>query len=172
MKKALLAIAALLALGVLLAIGSGCSSRVETPVTEADSTFVYPSKEPGGVKASITFCTKVSKRTGRRRGVGQDFTMKRKAKGRALVDLENTTTQDHATLPFHLVWLRPDGKRIYKKHFEHAPGDSITLLQSSLSIPPEKRDPGTYSLRVYLFRELIAEKFFRVHPPAEAVQDT
>jgi hypothetical protein len=165
MKKALLAIASLFLLMVVGASGTGCSSRVETPVVEADSTLVYPPKDPDGVKASITFCERVSKRTGRRRGVGQDFTMAKKAKVRAVVDLENTTLQDDPILPFHIVWLRPDGKTIYKKRIEYTPGDSLTMLQSSLSIPPDRRDPGTYSLRVYLFRELIAEKFFRVHPP-------
>ena len=35
-------------------------------------------------------------------------------------------------------------------------------LKSSISTPPGKRDPGTYSLQVYLFRELIAEKSFQL----------
>jgi len=39
-------------------------------------------------------------------------------------------------------------------------------LSSVLSLPPKRRSPGRYLFRVYLFRELIAEKAFTVRGDA------
>lgn len=149
-----------------LALG-GCSSRVETPTVLSDSTLAYSSKSPGGVDATITLCRKVGSKSGKRYGAGQVFTIGEKSKVRALIDLENVRALGDRDLMFHVVWLGPGDDRLYKKRIDYTPDDSSTTLSSSISIPPDRREPGDYKLRVYLFRELIAEKPFELRAPAE-----
>jgi hypothetical protein len=140
----------------------GCSDRVETPSYAADSTLVYPGKEPADVAVTITFASrsKTSKRTGRRLGVSDTFETGEGSKVHAFVDITNRFARDTDLLDFHLVWIKPDDKTAFKKRIEYIPTDSDTTLTSALSIPPGRRKPGRYKLRVYLFRELIAEKSF------------
>jgi hypothetical protein len=42
--------------------------------------------------------------------------------------------------------------------------DTSTTIQSSVSISPDSREAGEYALKVYSFRELIAEKQFEILP--------
>lgn len=146
----------------LLEASSGCSSRVETAVVTEDSTLVYPSRQPGGVNAHITLCRKVGEKTGRPIGAGRAFTLRPDAKVVALVDLENREALGQRDLMFHLEWLSPDGETVYKKRIDCASNDSTATLKSSIAIDPDRRSPGRYSFRVYLFRELMAEKRFEL----------
>lgn len=127
-----------------------------------DSTLVYPSRKAGGVGARITLYEKRSTKSGKLLGEGRLFTMGEDEKVRALVEIENGRALGEAPLLFHLVWLDPKGKSIYTKRIDQHPGDPTEPLEGSISIPPDKREPGLYTLRVYLFRELIAEKTFEV----------
>jgi len=152
---------------------SGCSDRIETPVMAPDSTLVYPAKYPGDVECRVTLASrsKPSSKTGKRRGVGRDFDIEEKAKVYAFVDIRNQFARGADPLSFHLVWIKPSDKTVFKKRIEYEPSDADTTLTSSLSIYPGKRAPGTYKLRVYLFRELIAEKSFRLHGEAGAEEE-
>lgn len=161
--------ACFLILSVLAA--AGCTSRSENPVAGPDSTLAYPARKPGQVAATITLCREVSKKSGKRLGAGQVFTIKDGAKVLACVDLENEYALGQRELDFHLVWLEPSGKPAFVKRQTYTPGDSPATVKSSISIAPEKRDPGRYTFRVYLFRELIAEKPFRLRSEAEAAME-
>jgi hypothetical protein len=153
----------LLACCLAVQIGStGCSSRVETAVAESDSTLTYPSRSPDGPRATITFCRKISKKTGKLIGEGRVFTAGDKVKVRAIVELENAVSHAGRDLMFHLVWIGPNQKEFFTKRIDHAVNDSSGPLKSTISIHPDKRPPGLYRLRVYLFRELIAEKTFEL----------
>lgn len=147
---------------IFIAAGSGCSSREETPSVQTDSTITYPSKKDGGVDATITLYRAKSKKSGKLLGRGQLFTIKEKAKVRALIELTNPFAHDGRDLSFHAVWIDPDGKEFYKKTVELTPSDSVNTIKSSISIPPGRREPGNYTFQVYLFRELIAEKKFEL----------
>ena len=158
---------------LVLWVASGCSTRMETPSAAADSTMVYLGKTPGDIDASITFAgsSKISKKTGRRLGVKDVFDIGQDEKVYAFVDLANTLARGHRELSFHLVWLDPDEDTIYKKRVEEMAGDSMPALSSVLSLPPKRRSPGRYLFRVYLFRELIAEKAFTVRGDAATEQE-
>lgn len=143
------------------ALASGCSSRVETGEVAADSTVVYAAKNPDDVDASITLCSRVGSKTGRRIGVSRVFDIRDGKRVRAFVDLENRFALGPRELSFHLVWLNPDEKTIFKKRIDLSPDDSTTTLSSSIRLN-EKRTPGHYTFQVYLFRELIAEKSFEL----------
>jgi hypothetical protein len=153
-------------IGILIPALSGCSSRNETPTTSEDSTIVYSPKQPDGVSANITLCRKVGKKTGKRIGEGTIFTIMDKAKVRAFFDLENRKFFMDKEMMFHAEWIGPNGKSFYRKRIDLLPNDSSSTINSSISISPEKRQPGIYTVRFFLFRELIAEKKFELRADA------
>jgi hypothetical protein len=150
---------------------AGCTSRSENPVAGPDSTLAYPARRPGAVDATITLCREVSKKSGKRLGAGQVFTIKDGARVLALVDLQNEYALGQRELDLHLVWLDPSGKPIFVKRETYTPGNEPATVKSAISIAPDKRGPGPYTFRVYLFRELIAEKRFRLRSQAEAAME-
>ena len=141
---------------------SGCSSRNETPTTSEDSTIVYSPKQPGGITAKITLCRKVGKKTGKRIGAGTVFTIKKKAKVHAIIDLKNRKVFADKEMMFHAEWIGPNGKSFYRKRIDLLKDDSSSTINSSISITPGKRQRGSYKVRFFLFRELIAEKRFEL----------
>ena len=145
--------------------GSGCATRVETPVATADSTIVYPARKAGDVDVAITLCRAISKKTGKPLGARRSFELAEKKRVRALVDIENVYGRGTRPLLFHLVWIGPDDKRFYDKVLEYAPNDSVTTLATAISRAPNRREPGHHTFQVYLFRELIAEKHFELISP-------
>jgi len=149
-------------IALLIPAFSGCSSRNETPTTSEDSTIVYSSKQPDGVNVNITLCRKVGKKTGKRISEGTIFTIMDKAKVYALFDLENRKLFMDKEMMFHAEWIGPNGKSFYRKRIDLLLDDSSSTLKSSISITPEKRQPGSYIVRFFLFRELIAEKKFEL----------
>jgi hypothetical protein len=141
-------------------------------------------------RAEITFCRRVSRRSGQRLGVGHEFRIAEKSYVRAFVDFAGVEPQRIHSV--HLVWIRPDGRELFRKYAEisvapqeqgyrtsvcwldaedHAyrreeeqtatvPGFS---LDSSLDISADRsRDLGEYRLRIYWNRELLLEAPFSV----------
>lgn len=139
---------------------SGCSSRSNEATFDEDQTTIYPPKNSDGLTAKITLCRKISKKTGKPVGAGTVFKIKDKENLRAVVDLENVFAEKKRDLMFHFDWIKPDGKSLFFKPVTLSPGDSTSSISSSISIAPEVRQPGEYLLRLYYFRELIAEKKF------------
>lgn len=138
----------------------GCGSRVETPTADADSTLAYAPKNDREPTARITLCRRVSQKSGRRLGVDRVFTLGEQADVVACVDLEDVLTMGQRDLMFHLVWLGPGEDEFFTKRVDLVPTSDVATITSSISIPPTRREPGEYALKVYLFRELIAEKRF------------
>jgi len=101
-----------LILGLLL-LGGGCTSEEvqqlrAAPVgtTAADDSFA----------ASVTLCRKVGSKSGRRIGAGHEFEMSKKSYVMALLDCENVKPERPYTV--HLVWIRPDGREMFRKYAE------------------------------------------------------
>jgi hypothetical protein len=84
------------------------------------------------------------------------------ARIQANVRLENVHARGQRPLTFHFVWLNPEKKKLFKRMLEYTPNDSSQVLASSLTISPSKRAPGFYTIQVFLFRELIAEKILEL----------
>jgi hypothetical protein len=143
-------------------IFSGCSERIETPLINDDLTVQYPPKNGEGINTALTLCSKINKKYDKPVNVGTKFIIGEKEKIYAIVNLVNRENFLNRLLMFHLEWIGPGGMDIYRKRIDLDIGDSTSVLQSSISIPPDKRQPGNYSFKVYLFRELIAEKFFEL----------
>jgi len=140
----------------------GCSSRNETPTINEDSTIVYSPKQPGGITAEITLCRKVEKKTGKRIGEGTVFTIKDKAKIYAFFLIENRKIFDEKEMMFHVEWIGPGGKSFYRKRIDLFADDFSSTINSTISIIPGKRQQGSYNVRLFLFREVIAEKRFHL----------
>jgi hypothetical protein len=139
---------------------SSCAERESLPVVMPDSTIVYPAKDSNDILAKITFSRFFGQKTGRQWGLTPVFPIKEDENVYAVVTLEKRMKNLDRDLMFHLDWLRQDGQSIYRKEIILPAGDSTMTLESSVSSSPGIREPGKYSLRIYLFRELIAEKFF------------
>jgi hypothetical protein len=139
-----------------------CSDRLETPMIEKDSTIVYPSKSSDGISAEIIFCNKISSKTGKPIGDGTVSSIKQKAKLFAVIELQNRAMHINRDLMFHIDWIDSSGNSFYKKRIDLFPFDSTSRITSSISLSPPKRQAGNYFVRVYLFRELIAEKKFQL----------
>jgi len=118
--------------------------------------------KPKRMKASIVLCSSVDKETGKPIVTEPVFTISKSGKVRAFIELENRKDFGDRLLKFHLDWIGPDKKSFYRKQIELNPGDSTSSVNSSISITPDKRQPGSCSLKVYLFNELIAETDFEL----------
>jgi hypothetical protein len=139
-----------------------CSDRLETPYKGKDSTIKFLSKSGTGIEASIIFCKSISKKTGKPIKADTVFNLMEKSKIYAVVNLYNREFNKDRALMFHIDWLDSTGNSFYKKRIDLPTGDSALSITSSIALTPEKRRPGSYNLRVYLFRELIAEKNFHL----------
>lgn len=117
---------------------------------------VVPADAREGIAASITFCSKVGKSSGKLYGVADTFALKEGAKVWGVVDLDGF--QPGEDLVLHLLWIKPNGKRAFAKRVVVAPDGPKARVQTALSLSPERRDPGRYRLKVYLFRMLFLEK--------------
>ena len=138
-----------------------CSNRIEIPAENDDLTIQHLPKNEKDINAVITFCSKVNNKNDRPVNPETKFIISENENVYAIVNLINRENYFNELLMFHLEWIGPGGKDIYRKRIDLL-NDSSNVLQSSISIPPDKRQPGNYSFRVYLFRELIAEKNFEL----------
>jgi len=139
---------------------SGCSGRKDKPVILNDSTIVYSSISETGIQPKITLSNKISKKTGKPIKPNSVFELKGQSKLYVSVDWQEA--ENERDLMFHIDWIDSSGKSFYKKRIDIFPSDSSSRIISSISIIPEKRKTGNYLVRVYLFRELIAEKNFQL----------
>jgi len=146
---------------------SACSERISEPVILADSTIVFPPKEASGISAKITFSRCLAQKSGRQSAISTLFPVKEDGNVYAVVELENRLNHTDQPLMFHIDWIDTENRSFYKKQIDLAPGDSTAFLVSSVSVSPDKRLPGKYLIRIYLFRELIAEKYFELRDSAD-----
>jgi hypothetical protein len=148
---------------ILLSLASvfiiSCSSRVKSPAVNSEEGMVYFSpRNTNGINVKVNLYKRIDETTGLPL-TAREFTLENKAKIYATVDLLNRNN-NHKNLMFHFDWIDPEGNSFFRKRFDIPLEDTSSELNSAISIQPGKRDTGNYKLRVYLFRELIAEKKF------------
>jgi hypothetical protein len=119
------------------------------------------------VKANIILCRKVSKKSGKPIGEGTIFTIKEKAKVKAIVNFEKQDIKTNEQLKFYFKWIGPDGKSFYKKRVVFTTSNPSFTISNSISITPEKRQPGTYILQVVFHKKIIAEQKFELLTPTK-----
>jgi len=114
------------------------------------------------IKGDIVFFKSMDKETGEMKGVDTVFEIKKKGILRAQVSISNLNIYKDDEIPFRLEWIGQDGESFYSKKSEIKPSDTLSVINGSVSITPDKRLPGRYALRVLLFDEIIAEKNFEL----------
>jgi hypothetical protein len=107
-------------------------------------------------------CKKLSKKTGKPIGVDSIFVIGEKANIKAVVNIEKSQVKADEQMKFYFEWIGPDNKTFYKKKIEYSTGDSTFTITNSISISPEKRQPGTYTLQVIFRKKIIAEQKFEL----------
>lgn len=155
---------------LLMAVGifsTACSERVSEALILPDSTIVFPSEMAEGISAKITFSRYLAQKSGRQSAISTVFPLKEDGNVCAVVSLENRHHDAGRDLMFHIDWIDLEGNSFYQKRIDLSPGDSSAYLVSSISVSPGKRLPGRYLLRLYLFRELIAEKYFELRDESQ-----
>ncbi|MCB1184873.1 hypothetical protein KDM41_15710 [bacterium] len=187
------AVLILVGLGLCLVL-AGCAGDEYRQA--AGATGPAGQAEPGvdaaagdGFGVDVVLCRKVGRKTGKRIGVGREFTMDDKARVQALVDFRGV--RDGRTYTVHLVWIRPDGRELFRRYarattrrqpdaswltavawrdaedLNHVRAETLMTdgpaftLDSRLNIAPDReREVGDYLFRVYLDRRLLREEPF------------
>lgn len=129
------------------------------------SFYLLPAKSMNQELASslmpqIEFCARRSKKTGQCINPDSVFIIHKKGRVRAIVNLLNRDNFAGRLLQFELEWVGPDGDDFYTKKTDLEPDEEKSVFGSAISIPPEKRKPGTYGVVLKLYGEIIAEKSF------------
>lgn len=145
---------------------SSCSSRNNIPILNSDSTIIYTPKNTNDISVNIKLYRKTGSKSGKLIDEGTVFTIKENRNVRARVDVENPNNNSKE-LMFHVDWIDLHGKSVHRKQVDLIPDDSSSFITSSISISPDKRLQGKYIIRIYLFRELIAEKKFELLPESD-----
>ena len=129
----------------------------------AEKKFVLiPEPKTPPIKAQIGFYRKLDKKTVKRIGEGTKFKIGKKRKVRASVTLHNCSVNNKRDLEFLIEWVGPDTKVFYRKKVKLKPDNHALTIKSSISISPEKRQPGNYILSVSLFNKQLAKKSFKL----------
>lgn len=121
-----------------------------------------PKPELGHVDVRIMLGTSLDKKTGVLKNQDTIFAIGEKAKIFALAEIKNRSSVVKETVEFLFEWVDSKGKSFYSKQIDFGPSDEASFLSSGISIPPSTRVPGNYSVRLYVFDELIAEKKFQL----------
>jgi len=143
----------LLFLITLMVIMSACSQNDIKP--ESASTVALTAK--------IDFFTHYDKETGVPLNRDTIFSLHDKGNIRCVVNFDNLSFGKYPVHLVHLDWIGTDEKSIFMKRNDIVSPDNIPL-SSSMTISPDKRKPGFYTLKVYYFRDLIAEKSIALIP--------
>jgi hypothetical protein len=114
------------------------------------------------IEANIILCRKLSKKTGKPIGTGTIFTIKDEAKVKAIVSFEKQEIKTNEQMKFYFEWIGPDGKVFYKKRVVYTTSNPSFSISNSISITPEKRQPGIYTLQIVFRKKIIAEQKFEL----------
>lgn len=121
----------------------------------------------GQVKADLILCKNLSKKTGKPIGVDSIFVIGDKAKIKAVVNIKKSEIKADEQMKFYFEWIGPDNKTFYKKKVEYSTGDSTFTISNSISISPEKRQAGSYTLKILYRKKIIAEQKFELVLPEQ-----
>lgn len=152
-------------LSTLILLSFACSTRQASPIITDNNTIYYPSNDPDQISVNITLCRKYKKDSNQTIFQGQTFPIYENEKAHALVNIDNYMTCGNKIQMFHIEWVNCEGKKLFTKQVNQIICDTSSVLHSSIST--KNREAGKYLVRVYYFRELIAEKYFNLIPKKE-----
>jgi hypothetical protein len=186
MPRGLVALAALLILG---ASTLGCEQqRVQEFKAGQALLAENPQALDGKFRAELTLCRSIGRKTGRPIGAGTEFEMREESQVGAVLEVAGVAPGE--VNMFHLVWIKPGEKEIFRRYAEvkvepseqgyraviqwkkfddrHALREEVQeseglsySLSSTLDTSLDKqREPGEYRFRVYFNRELLFDQAF------------
>ncbi len=127
---------------------------------------LLPPYDLSGVETGISFCPYYDKKNKRKTEFRNTYNIGQKTAVNACVRL---TDKNHRIKTgewlVELKWTDGTGKSFYTKKYNLKPKNHSAYLRSKISLSPEKRTPGEYSLQVLMFHETVASKAFRILPP-------
>ena len=139
------------------------TTKYEPPVEK----IIEKEKPKPVIAAHIILCRKISKKTGKLIGEGTSFEIKKKNKVLALVKLKNLPVAGNIKLKFYIDWIGSNDSSLFRKKTDLIVKDSTATIESSISIPPDKREQGNYTVKVYLSKNLLAQKKFELIKPVK-----
>jgi hypothetical protein len=178
-------------LGAGLTLG-GCESREARHQRLVDGG-VAPDSAATAFHADITFCRRIARKSGQPIGVSEEFTMRRKSRVRALIEFEGIRPErthalhivwiapdgreifrkyaevtalpdSNGVLATRIVWRAAEDVVRSEEVWRRGGDAGRFRLTSSLTTSiARQRDPGLYTLRVYLDRRLLVAKSFRLN---------
>ena len=138
---------------------SGCATRDFTPEMMTDSTIVYRSCDSVRINAQIKLYRNLYNSDDLPDNL-TNFRLKNNVNLIARIYLKNTDKYIGENLMFHIDWIDNQGESFYLKRIDLTPEKKENEFISAISLDTSGRAAGNYSIKVYLFRELIAEKNF------------
>ncbi len=127
---------------------------------------LLPPYDLSGVETGISFCPFYDKKNKRKTEFRNTYNVGEKAAVNACIRL---TDKEHRIKTgvwlVELKWMNNQGKSFYTKKYKLQPNGNSVYLTGKISLSPEKRTPGEYSLQVLMFHETVASKGFRILPP-------
>ncbi len=161
-KKFFLDITAIriLAAALCVLLITDCSSRLDPVVSNEDGSVSYSPVDSSGINAKVLLYKGIDD-AGRPLATNI-FTIGEKSKVYALIKIVNRELHPGRDIMLHVDWIDPDGNSFFMKREQIQAADTLSEIHSVISIPAERRNTGEYKFRVYLFRELIAEKNFKL----------
>ena len=126
--------------------------------------ILAPPHDVSKVNLRLSFCENYAKKTGKRSGVRKKFYLGEKNKVIACIDLDNCMVFGKTDWDVKLKWKDGRGNTIYTKTYDFIPSGKRKFLMSSISLPPGKRQTGTYTVQVLLFNEILGESTFEILP--------
>jgi hypothetical protein len=143
---------------------TGCASRMDKPEDRNGQLKIFKLKNGNSVVDNIQLCRKLDRDNDNLIGEGESFMIMDEGRIQAIVTMSDYILEKDKLSMFHFDWISSSGYTTYLKRVDYTPNDSSDYIWSSISITPELRTPGEYKLRIYYFRELIAEKEFELLP--------
>ncbi len=137
-----------------------CSSRLDPDVNNEYGDISYSPKDTIDIDAEVLLY-KGSDDEGRPL-ITNIFTIGDKSKVYASVKILHRELHPGSNVMVHADWIDPDGNSFFMKREDVNAVDPLAEINSAISIPPDRRKAGEYKFRVYLFRELVAEKNFKL----------
>jgi hypothetical protein len=123
------------------------------------ATFYLEKNRP-----QITLSKKTTEKTENRINGDTVFEIGKKEKVHALFNLGNRLDYGNRELLFRFEWFGEDTTAFYRKRIYLSVEDSSSTIKSAISIASEKRKPGNYGVKLFLFNKPIAEKRFELKP--------
>jgi len=142
-----------------------CSGRKNKAEYSPTNSIIYPGKHKNDISVDIRIGRKIGKNSALPIFEGTSMPIGKEERVFSVVTIENHQFHADKKHMFHIEWVNNNDRVVYRKYVYDYLTDSTNFISSSVS--SASRTPGNYSVRVFYFRELIAEKKFRMVPEKE-----